>query len=133
MTSTSITATSGSAAPAGGLGDLATDLAAASLALARRFAAGATMWCCSPNWPHHARHIAVEFVHPVIVGKRALPALIVPGDDLVANLRVSVRSGDIVVAVADADDPAVAEAMQRARAWGVETLWIGVGPRPDGG
>ncbi|MDQ3973230.1 MAG: hydrogenase assembly protein HupF, partial [Actinomycetota bacterium] len=82
----------------GELGDLAEDLAAASLALARRFAAGATMWCVSPTWPHHARHVAVEFVHPVIVGKRALPAIMLPADDLVATLRVSVRPGDVVVA-----------------------------------
>ena len=27
------------------------------------------------EWPEHARHVAVEFVHPVIVGKRALPAV----------------------------------------------------------
>ncbi len=128
----SATAESGASVP-GGLGELATDLAAASLALARRFAAGGTMWCCSPNWPHHARHVAVEFVHPVIVGKRALPALMVAGDDLVATLRVSVRPGDIIVAVAQAHDTAVAEAMHRARAWGVETLWIGTGPRPEGG
>ncbi|MDQ3931326.1 MAG: hydrogenase assembly protein HupF [Actinomycetota bacterium] len=132
MTS-SAAATSGPAFPAGDLGELATDLSAASLALARSFAGGATMWCCSPRWPHHARHVAVEFVHPVIVGKRALPALIVPGDDLVANLRVSVRPGDIIVAVADAHDPAVGEAMRRARAWGVETVWIGAGPRPERG
>ena len=48
------------------------DLALAALALARRFAAGATMWCLAPAWPEHARHVAVEFVHPVIMGKRAL-------------------------------------------------------------
>ena len=29
-----------------------------------------------------ARHVAVEFVHPVIVGKRALPALAISPDDL---------------------------------------------------
>ena len=45
------------------------DLAAAALALARRFAAGATLWCVAPAWPSHARHVAVEFVHPVIVGR----------------------------------------------------------------
>ena len=27
------------------------------------------------HWPEHARHVAVEFVHPVIMGKRALPAV----------------------------------------------------------
>ncbi len=50
----------------------AEDLASAALSLARRFAAGATMWCVAPQWPAHARHVAVEFVHPVIVGKRVL-------------------------------------------------------------
>ncbi|HEX2029302.1 MAG TPA: HypC/HybG/HupF family hydrogenase formation chaperone [Nitriliruptorales bacterium] len=122
-----------SGAAAGALGPLARDLAAASLAMARRFSAGATMWCCSPTWPHHARHVAVEFVHPVIVGKRALPALMVAGPDVVESLRVSVRPGDIVLAVAGAEDPSVAEAMRRAHAWGVETIWIGVGPRPGAG
>ena len=30
---------------------VAEDLAAAALSLARRFAAGATMWCVAPSWP----------------------------------------------------------------------------------
>ena len=118
-------------APIGGLAD---DLARASLALARRFKAGGTMWCCSPAWPFHAHHIAVEFVHPVIMGKPALPAVVAPaGTDLVGTLRASVRTGDMIVAVAGADDPAVAAAMRRGDAWGVETLWIGAGPRPPAG
>ena len=67
---------------------LADDLAVAALALARRFAAGATMWCASPRWPFHAQHVAVEFVHPVIVGKRALPAVHVSDTDIVAGVRM---------------------------------------------
>src|SRR5437660_67033 len=59
------------------LGAVADDLARASLALARRFQAGGTMWCASPAWPFHAHHVAVAFVHPVIVGKRALAAVTV--------------------------------------------------------
>lgn len=109
-------------------GAVAEALARASLALARRFSEGATMWCASPEWPFHARHVAVEFVHPVIVGKRALPAVTVPPSaDLVARLRASVTPGDIVVALADADDQRVVEAMRRGEAWGVETVWIGAG------
>ena len=69
----------------------AEDLAAIALALARRFSAGATMWCLAPDWPEHARHVAVEFVHPVIMGKRALPAVAVVDDDPVSCLRVQVR------------------------------------------
>jgi HupF/HypC family protein len=103
-------------------------LARASLALARRFSAGATMWCASPNWPFHAHHVAVEFVHPVIMGKRALPAVTVPpGADLVATLRASVTPGDIVLVLADADDARVGDALRRGAAWGVETVWIGAG------
>ena len=111
-------------------GGVAEDLARASLALARRFSAGATMWCASPNWPFHAHHVAVEFVHPVIVGKRALPAVTVPpAADMVATLRASVVPGDIVLVLADADDPRVVDTMRRGAAWGVETVWIGAGPR----
>jgi hypothetical protein len=109
---------------------VAQDLARASLALARRFSAGATMWCASPSWPFHAHHVAVEFVHPVIVGKRALPAVTVPpAADLVATLRASVVPGDIVVVLADVDDARVIDAMRRGSAWGVETVWIGAGAR----
>jgi hydrogenase maturation factor len=110
------------------------DLARASLALARRFAAGGTLWCASPASAFHAHHVAVEFVHPVIVGKRALPAVVVPaGADLVATLRATVRPGDMVVAVAGTADGEVADAMRRGPAWGVETVWIGSGARPPGG
>jgi hydrogenase maturation factor len=116
---------------AGDIGGVADNLARASLAVARRFATGGTMWCCSPTWAFHAHHLAVEFVHPVIVGKRALSAVTVPpGADLVATLRASVLPGDIVVALAPGDDEAVTGAMQRGEAWGVETVWIGAGPRP---
>ncbi len=117
-----------------GLDGLSQDLARASLAMARRFHAGGTMWCVSPAWPFHAHHVAVEFVHPVIVGKRALAALTVPpGADVVATLRASVRPGDMIVALAPAGDAEVADAMRRGPAWGVETLWIGHGPRPPAG
>lgn len=120
-----------SAATAG----LASDLARASMALARRFYAGGTMWCASPAWPFHSHHVAVEFVHPVIMGKRALPAVAVPpGEDLVATLRTTARTGDIVVAVAGVDDADVAAVMRRGDAWGVETVWVGAGPqRPEPG
>lgn len=118
---------------AGRLGLLADDLAAASLAMARRFHAGGTMWCISPTWAHHARHVAVEFVHPVIVGKRALPAVMLPGVDLVQGVRVSAAPGDIVLAIGAGDDEAIGEIARRAPAWGVHVLWVGCGPRPTSG
>ena len=110
----------GSHAQRAGAADLGAgdDLARAALALARRFAAGATMWCLAPAWPEHARHVAVEFVHPVIVGKRALPAVSVVDPDPVAALRATVRAGDVLIAVSPADAPGVAPAMRRAGAWG---------------
>jgi hydrogenase maturation factor len=117
-----------------GLGaDLSADLAATALTLAQRFAAGATMWSIAPAWEPHALHIAVEFVHPVIMGKRALPAVALTGPDLVDQARVSVRTGDIVIAVASADHREVASVMQRGPAWGTTTVWVGSGPRPPDG
>jgi hydrogenase maturation factor/phosphoheptose isomerase len=112
---------------------LAADLASASLALAQRFSVGATMWCIAPAFHQHAQHIAVEFVHPVIVGKRALPAVALTGQDLVGQVRVSARAGDVVIAVAAAADDEVRSVMRRAPAWGITTIWIGNGERPAAG
>ena len=49
--------------------------------MAERFARGGRLVALgrSPAARSDARHVAVEFVHPVIVGKRALPA-IAPGN-----------------------------------------------------
>lgn len=113
--------------------DLSLDLAQASLSLARAFHRGATLWVVSPQWEPHAHHVAVEFVHPVIVGKRALPSVALVGADPVAQTRVAVRAGDVVLAVAAADDPATRSLMQRAPAWGVSTIWVGFGPKPSDG
>ena len=112
---------------------LAEDLASAALSMARRYHAGATMWCLAPQWEPHAHHMAVEFVHPVIVGKRALPAFALTAHDVVAQARVSVRPGDIVIAVAGAHDAAVRDLMRRTDAWGALSVWIGSGTRPAPG
>jgi hypothetical protein len=112
------------------LGD---DLARAALALARSFAAGATLWCLAPAWPEHARHVAVEFVHPVIMGKRALPAVSVIAADPVADLRATARAGDILLAVSAAATATVRRAMRRAPAWGLTSVWVGAGERPEPG
>jgi hypothetical protein len=113
--------------------ELSADLAAAALDLARRFHDGATLWVISPQWEPHAHHVAVEFVHPVIMGKRALPSVALVEPDPVAQARVASQPGDLLIAVASADQPAVIDAMRRAQAWGVLTLWIGSGPRPPAG
>jgi hydrogenase maturation factor len=112
------------------MADFGEPVAVASLSLARQFATGATLWCIAPEWPEHARHVAVEFVHPVVVGKRALPAVSLDAADPVAALRSLVRSGDVVLAVSPSDSKATIAVMRRAEAWGATTIWIGVGARP---
>jgi HupF/HypC family len=114
-------------------GELAADLAASAFTLAKRFAAGATMWSIAPSSEPHAMHIAVEFVHPVIMGKRALPAVALTGPNLVDLVRVSVRPGDIVIGVGPAADPDLRSVMRRSPAWGATTIWIGSGERPTAG
>jgi hydrogenase maturation factor len=111
---------------------LSEDLARAALTLARRFAGGATMWCVAPAWPSHGRHVAVEFVHPVIVGKRALPAISVDGAEAEGSLRLLARPGDILLVASTADDVDAMDLLGRSEAWGLTRVWIGVGPRPTG-
>jgi hypothetical protein len=119
--------------PPGEMAAISEDLAAAALALARRFAAGATMWCASPEWPSHGRHVAVEFVHPVIVGKRALSAVHVEERDLASAVRLLARPGDVLLAVSRHDDPQVLDLLRRAEAWSLTRFWLGAGPRPPAG
>ena len=58
-------------------------------AMARAFSAGGTLVACGTGAAaSDAAHVAVEFMHPVIVGKRALPALAAPS---------LARPGDIAV------------------------------------
>ena len=59
-------------------------IAELSLLLAEVFLAGGRLFAvgASPQDRSDAHHVAVEFVHPVIVGKRALPALAVRADEL---------------------------------------------------
>lgn len=111
----------------------AADLARAALTLARRFAAGATLWCLAPEWPEHARHVAVEFVHPVVLGARALPAASAPAGEPVSGLRAAVRAGDLLLAVAPSTSSVTLDALRRSAAWGLTTLWLAAGPRPPAG
>jgi hypothetical protein len=111
----------------------ADSLAQAALTLARRFAAGATLWCVAPQWPAHARHVAVEFVHPVIVGKRALPAVSVDAPGAAGSLRLLARPGDVLLTVGTADEPVTTDLVTRADAWGLTAVAVGAGPRPAPG
>jgi hypothetical protein len=67
------------------------------------------------------------------MGKRALPSVALVEPDPVAQARVASQPGDLLIAVASADEPAVVDATRRAPAWGVLTVWIGSGPRPPAG
>jgi D-sedoheptulose 7-phosphate isomerase len=68
-------------APARDLAEQAADIVDAAFAMAVRFHQGGKLFtfgigaACAD-----AQHIAVEFVHPVIVGKRALPAISLTSD-----------------------------------------------------
>jgi hypothetical protein len=128
-----VTVAEAEAGPADLPAGLADDLGSAALLLARRLHAGATLWCASPAWPHHAQHVAVEFVHPVIVGKPALPAVALPSHELTASARANVRPGDVLLAVGPADDAVVRDLARRAPAWGLAVLWVGAGQRPAEG
>jgi hypothetical protein len=112
---------------------LCADVAAAALTMARRFHAGATLWVAAPEWPAHAHHVAVEFVHPVVVGAPALPSFVLGEADQVVRARVLCQAGDLLLVVARATDPVARDLMRRAPAWGLSTVWIGSGARPTPG
>jgi D-sedoheptulose 7-phosphate isomerase len=64
------------AEPLEGLADHAEDVARTCHAMAERFHRGGKLIVFGNGGPStDAQHVAVEFVHPVIVGKRALPAI----------------------------------------------------------
>lgn len=90
-----------------------------------------------------AQHVAVEFVHPVIVGKRALPAIALTSDigvftacarggsdqGFAVPLDTLAKSADILLGICAADvDPAIRAAFLIARQRGLLTVLIS-GPR----
>ncbi|MGZ6578647.1 MAG: SIS domain-containing protein [Solirubrobacteraceae bacterium] len=87
--------------------------------MAERFARGGRLIATgrSPTARSDARHVAVEFVHPVIVGKRALPAigLAAEGGSLAAQLELLAGPDDIVIAFGAASDAASTVRAGRAR------------------
>ena len=95
--------------------------------MAERFARGGRLVAVgsSPAARSDVRHVAVEFVHPVIVGKRALPALGLgpEGGPLATQLELIAEPDDIVVGfgVDDADGEAAA-ALALARERGCLTV-----------
>jgi D-sedoheptulose 7-phosphate isomerase len=79
--------------------------------MAERFARGGRLVALgsSPAARSDVRHVAVEFVHPVIVGKRALPAIGLPD---ASHIRLLAEPDDIVIAF-DAEESAIRMARRR--------------------
>jgi D-sedoheptulose 7-phosphate isomerase len=92
--------------------------------MAERFARGGRLIAFGegPVARSDARHVAVEFVHPVIVGKRALPALALTaeGGPLGEQVRLLAEPQDI--ALAFGEHPQTVGALRTARERGCLTL-----------
>jgi D-sedoheptulose 7-phosphate isomerase len=87
-----------------------------------RFLAGGRLLAfgLSPPARSDARHVAVEFVHPVIVGKRALPAIALT---TAAELSLLAEPGDILMTFGEAaDGEELARAIALARERGCVTV-----------
>jgi D-sedoheptulose 7-phosphate isomerase len=119
-------------------------VAAACHAMAVRFHQGGRLVVFGTGGPSaDAQHVAVEFVHPVIVGKRALPAISLTADVATVTgiaeragmsaifshqLRYLARPSDIALGIstpgisADGDSPAVAAGLETARELGLLTV-----------
>jgi D-sedoheptulose 7-phosphate isomerase len=98
--------------------------------MAERFARDGRLVACgvSPAARSDVRHVAVEFVHPVIVGKRALPALGLTreGGDVLRQVDLAAEPGDIVLAFGEAgEDAALEDALALARRRGCLTVAFG--------
>jgi len=115
-------------------------LARASQEIAERFARGGRLYAFG-NGPYatDAAHVSVEFIHPVIVGKRALPAMDASAAPE-AFVEALVGPDDMAIAFGppEGDLRAIA-ALRRARRRGAYTLaWPGIeadysvtSPTPD--
>jgi D-sedoheptulose 7-phosphate isomerase len=136
--------------PARELADRAEQIASAAHAMAVRFAAGGKLVVFGTGAAStDAQHVAVEFVHPVIVGKRALPAISLTSDtatvtglaarDGLANIfshqiRYLAGPGDIALGIApDPRSPSVLGGLRAARAARMLTVALvgGSGAGPD--
>ncbi|CAN5602519.1 hypothetical protein BH24ACT21_BH24ACT21_01100 [soil metagenome] len=98
-------------------------LAGACHEMSRRFLAGGRLLAFgNGSAATDAQHVSVEFVHPVIVGKRALPALDL-GPDFETGLPVVLRPEDMVMGFAfPGRDEAVERTLSAARERGALTF-----------
>jgi D-sedoheptulose 7-phosphate isomerase len=97
--------------------------------MAERFARGGRLVALgsTPAARSDVRHVAVEFVHPVIVGKRALPAIGLAAEGGALDLQVDLvaEPGDMVIAFGT--DPEVRAALAGATERGCLTIGFGAG------
>jgi D-sedoheptulose 7-phosphate isomerase len=98
-------------------------LAEACHEMSRRFMAGGRLLAFgNGSAATDAQHVSVEFVHPVIVGKRALPALDL-GPDFERSLPVLLQPEDMVMGFAAPDvDETVERTLWAAREQGAQTF-----------
>ncbi|MDP9440275.1 MAG: SIS domain-containing protein [Actinomycetota bacterium] len=98
-------------------------LAEACQEMSRRFLAGGRLLAFgNGSAATDAEHVSVEFVHPVIVGKRALPALDL-GPDFGRRMPVVLRPEDMVMGFAFPEaDETVERALRTARERGAMTF-----------
>jgi D-sedoheptulose 7-phosphate isomerase len=102
-------------------------IAEAARAVAERLNSGGRIYAFGRGaYATDAQHVAVEFVHPVLVGKPALPASDV-SLAFESSLPVLVRPGDIAIGFGPPEgDRRVTEALAVARAHGAFTIaWPG--------
>ena len=101
----------------------AVQLAEACREMSERFLGGGRLLAFGRgSYVTDAQHVSVEFVHPVIVGKRALPALDV-SIDFTAWLDVALGPADIVMGFGPPEgDPEVWAALGGARRRGAMTF-----------
>jgi len=134
-------------APVDDLAGHAEDVARACHAMAVRFHRGGKLVVFGNGGScTDAQHVAVEFVHPVIVGKRALPAVSLTSDvatltgvatgagidEVFAHqIRFLAEPADIALALSvDGDCPNILRGLEQARAVGMLTVALVGG---DGG
>lgn len=133
--------------PTRALGQDAEAVGRACYDMALRFHRGGRLLCFgNGSAAADAAHIVVEFVHPVIMGKRALPAVSLANDaatlsgitrlggfedSFAAQLRLHAAADDIALGIsADGDCPNVVRALRTAQEAGLLTVALVGG---DGG
>ena len=106
-------------------------------AMARQFQRGGRLFVCGDGAQRSdVAHVVVEFVHPVVVGKRALPAIALPDVSSGAARRmldVMGRQGDLVMLLtAGAPTSAEVALLASARARGMLAIAL-TGPSDSAG